>query len=88
MSYQQEMEKLITSLEDDVYEKQKENKMKDTINNAVITKDKQSSIEVNRNAKGDYAFKVKTYYDPDDNAAETIVQLNQDIMNDLIGKFS
>ncbi len=54
---------------------------------SVITKDKQSSIEVSRNAKGLCAFKVKTYYDADEQDAAEVTKLNLDIMNDLIAKF-
>lgn len=54
---------------------------------AVITQDKQSSIEVSRNAKGLCAFKVKTYYDPFTQDAEEVTKLNQEIMDDLIKRF-
>ena len=54
---------------------------------SVITQDKQSSIEVSRNAKGLCAFKVKTYYDADTQDAAEVTKLNQDIMNDLIERF-
>ncbi len=67
--------------------RERRNKMDDTTNNAVITKDKQSSIEVSRNAKGLCAFKVKTYYDADTQDAAEVTKLNQDIMNDLIKRF-
>jgi len=60
----------------------KENRM-----DAVITKDKQSSIEVSRNAKGQCAFKVKTYYDESETNALDVVDQNKDIMDKLIKEF-
>jgi len=54
---------------------------------AVITKDKQSSIEVSRNAKGICAFKVKTYYDDQDVDALDIVEFNKTIMDKLVEEF-
>ena len=55
--------------------------------NDVIMKDKQSSIEVRRNAKGQCAFKVKTYYDESETNALDIVEANKDIMDRLIREF-
>jgi hypothetical protein len=60
----------------------KENKM-----NEVITKDKQSSIEVSRNAKGQCAFKVKTYYDDQGVDALDIVDHNKTVMDKLVREF-
>ncbi len=53
----------------------------------VIIKDKQSSIEVSRNAKGQHAFKVKTYYDESETNALEIVKAQKDIMNGLLDEF-
>lgn len=54
---------------------------------AVITKDKQSSIEVSRNAKGQCAFKIKTYFDESETDALEVVKSNKEIMNKLIKEF-
>lgn len=54
---------------------------------AVITKDKQSSIEVSRNAKGQCAFKVKTYYDDQETDALDIVDHNKTVMDKLVKEF-
>ena len=67
--------------------RERRDNMEDTTNNAVITKDKQSSIEVSRNAKGQCAFKVKTYYDESETNALDIVEINKDIMNKLVKEF-
>lgn len=56
-------------------------------NDLVITKDKQSSIEISRNAKGQCAFKVKTYYDESETNALDIVKINKTIMDKLIREF-
>ena len=51
------------------------------------TYEKQSSIEVSQNAKGEYAFKVKIYFDSDATNPKAINKIIQDTMNDLDRKF-
>lgn len=54
----------------------------------VETRDKQSSIEVSRNAKGLYMFSVKTYYNEEEVSGEDIVDRNKAIMDKLEKEFS
>lgn len=50
--------------------------------------EKQSSIKVSRNAKGVYAFEVKTYYNEDDRDGDSIVEHNKEIMESLLKEFA
>lgn len=50
--------------------------------------EKQSSIEVARNAKGQFTFKVKTYYDEDFRTPDSVVEQNSEIMRKLLKEFS
>jgi hypothetical protein len=52
-----------------------------------IQYEKQSSIEVTRNAKGDYAFKVKTYYNEEERSGMEVVDYNKMLMNKLWEEF-
>ena len=49
--------------------------------------EKASSIEVSRNAKGEYAFKVKIYYDTDDVKVTNVISVIETAMNDLKSRF-
>jgi len=51
----------------------------------VIKKDKQDSIKVSQNAKGDYAFEVKTYYEIED--YEEVIDKIDRIFNMLYDRF-
>ena len=53
----------------------------------IILKDKQDSVEVSRNAKGEYSFKVKIYYDSTETSYTDINNIVQDTMKDLKGRF-
>ena len=53
----------------------------------VIRKDKQNSIEVSRNAKGQCAFKVKIYYDESETIATDVVDTTKSIMDKLVKEF-
>jgi hypothetical protein len=53
----------------------------------VEVREKQSSIEVSRNAKGDYAFKVKLYFNEEETAGKLINDRIQHIMIDLKERF-
>jgi hypothetical protein len=53
----------------------------------VQVNEKQSSIEVSQNAKGEYAFKVKIYFDSDATNPKAINKVIQETMNDLDRKF-
>jgi len=53
----------------------------------IILKDKQDSVEVSRNAKGEHAFKVKIYYDSTETSYTDINNIVQDTMKDLKGRF-
>ena len=44
-------------------------------------KDRPSSIEVSQNAKGDYSFKVKIYYD--DETVDQPIERAKEIYNEL-----
>ncbi len=50
--------------------------------------EKQSSIKVARNAKGDYTFEVKTYYNELLRESADVVKENKDIMEILLEKFN
>lgn len=50
--------------------------------------DKQSSIKVARNAKGQYTFEVKTYYNEDTRKSKDVVDLNKSIMENLLSEFT
>lgn len=49
--------------------------------------DKQSSIKVSRNAKGQFTFEVKTYYNEDTRTSADVVEQNVDIMDRLLKEF-
>ncbi len=49
--------------------------------------EKQSSIKVSRNAKGQYSFEVKTYYNEDARESADVVEQNANTMGRLIEEF-
>ena len=49
--------------------------------------DKQDSIEVNQNAKGEYSFHVKVYYNSDNGNSETVIKKINGIYAKLQKKF-
>ena len=53
----------------------------------IILKDKQDSVEVSRNAKGEYAFKVKIYYNSTETSSIEVNNQVQETMKDLKGRF-
>jgi len=53
----------------------------------IILKDKQDSTEVSCNAKGEYAFKVKIYYNNADTSAIDVNSKVQETMKDLKDRF-
>ena len=53
----------------------------------IILKDKQDSVEVSRNAKGEHAFKVKIYYNSTDISAIDVNSKVEETMKDLKGRF-
>jgi len=50
--------------------------------------EKQSSIEVSRNAKGEYSFKVKIYYDDGVKKSNDVVDEIERIMKNLKTRFN
>jgi len=53
----------------------------------IEVRDKQSSTEVSCNAKGEYSFKVKIYYDSAETSATDVNIMVQETMKDLKGRF-
>jgi hypothetical protein len=49
--------------------------------------DKQDSIEVSRNQKGVYSFKIKRYWNPEHTQAEHIIESMKSIEETLLEKF-
>ena len=52
----------------------------------IEVKDKQSSTEVSCNAKGEYSFKVKIYYDSVEESYTNVNNQVEDTMKDLKGR--
>ena len=50
--------------------------------------ERQSSVAVDQNAKGQYSFKVKIYYDDDVRSGEEVVKAVKNIYDALQGTFS
>jgi len=53
----------------------------------IIVNEKQDSIEVGRNAKGEYNFKIKVYYNSEDTDWREINNRIQDIDKNLRERF-
>ena len=50
----------------------------------IILKDKQDSVKVSCNAKGEYSYEVKIYYNSNETSVNSTIQ---DTMKDLKGRF-
>lgn len=57
--------------------------------NEETLEERQSSIEISRNQKNQYTWKIKYYYDPStttkENAVEYVADLNKRVKNKFIG---
>jgi len=49
--------------------------------------EKQSSVEVSRNAKGDYTFKIKLYFDEEQYTANQIAVITKGYMDEALNQF-
>jgi len=53
-----------------------------------IKTEKQSSIEINRNAKNEYSWKIKIYYDEEKRDWTSVVTVISDINRNLKERFT
>ncbi len=53
-----------------------------------IKTEKQSSIEINRNAKNEYSWKIKIYYDEEKRDWTSVVTIISDINRNLKERFT
>lgn len=58
------------------------------MSDSVIVKEKPDSIEVSCNAKGDYSWKIKVYYNLDSTAIEFVVNKCNDLNEELKKRFN